>query len=314
MHLTLIGLGWAQEFASLYPSYFDAFVPVPSIPGLHDPPFDLESFENALQTLRSQNFDVVIQMHGSGPQSNIVARQIPARHHAGYRSVGEAARPDELSMPYPTAGSEVQRNLALVQSIGVGDSDESLELPIPPESDLRAALLLHDAGIEGPYVCLHPGAKLPSRRWPAERFASVAAGLEAMGNRVVVTGTQAEAHLARQVMQAVRRGIDLTGKTDLACLAAVVKRASLVVCNDTGVSHVAVAVGTPTVVVSSGSDAARWATGGAARHVTLAVDIECRPCMHATCPIGHPCALAVTPQAVLGHADSLLRSRPTMPV
>ena len=78
MHLTLIGLGWAQEFASLYPSYFDAFVPVPSIPGLHDPPFDLESFENALQTLRSQNFDVVIQMHGSGPQSNIVARQIPA--------------------------------------------------------------------------------------------------------------------------------------------------------------------------------------------------------------------------------------------
>src|SRR5690606_15375221 len=101
----------------------------------------------------------------------------------------------------------------------------------------------------------------------------------------------------------MRPAVDLTGATSLGVLAALVARCRLVVSNDTGMSHVAAAVQTPSVVVASGSDVNRWAPLDRGRHTVLWHDMPCRPCAHYECPYpGHPCAQNVAPDDVAHHA------------
>src|SRR5690606_42088580 len=77
----------------------------------------------------------------------------------------------------------------------------------------------------------------------------------------------------------------------------------LVASNDTGMSHVAAAVQTPSVIVASGSDVRRWAPLNHGRHTVLWHDLPCRPCAHHECPYpGHPCANGIEPDEVARHA------------
>jgi ADP-heptose:LPS heptosyltransferase len=96
--------------------------------------------------------------------------------------------------------------------------------------------------------------------------------------------------------------IDLAGETTLGALAAVIARARLLVSNDTGVSHIAAALRTPSVIVACGSDPKRWAPLDAELHRVLYHPIACRPCAYAECPIGHPCALAISSRQVVEEA------------
>jgi ADP-heptose:LPS heptosyltransferase len=107
---------------------------------------------------------------------------------------------------------------------------------------------------------VHPGAAYGSRRWPADRYAAVAAALRSDGHRVVVTGSAAERPLATAV--AARAGLPaaavLAGGTDLLGLAALVAGARLVLCGDTGVGHLATAYRTPSVLLFGPTPPAEW--------------------------------------------------------
>jgi ADP-heptose:LPS heptosyltransferase len=210
----------------------------------------------------------------------------------------------------------VLRFLDLLHKIGVAADGEHLELPLTEQdfADLRAAA--PDLAPAGNYVCIHPGARYSSRRWASERFAAVAERAARAGLQVVVTGSQAEADLCAQVANNVRAPVlNLAGRTSLGALAALVVGARLVVCNDTGMSHVAAALATPSVVISSGSNVSRWSPLDRDRHRVLAMQPECRPCMHRDCPLAsHPCASAVTVDDVWRTAQNLLAAgRATSP-
>jgi ADP-heptose:LPS heptosyltransferase len=182
-----------------------------------------------------------------------------------------------------------------MERLGIAPRGTHLEFPLR-EADWQhwRSLRLHD------YAVLHPGSQLASRRWPAERFAEVGDALAAEGLRVVLTGTASEAPLTQKIKVEMRNpAMDLAGRTTLGTLGALVARARLVVCNDTGVSHIAAAMRTPSVVVACGSDPRRWAPLNRELHRVLAADVPCRPCAYATCPIGHPCALQVSARAVI---------------
>jgi ADP-heptose:LPS heptosyltransferase len=158
---------------------------------------------------------------------------------------------------------------------------------------------------------VHPGARLRSRRWPQERFAAVLRQLAADGWRCVLTGSVGERALAAAVcaqMPPRLRSllIDATGHSTLGGFAALVANARAVIANDTGISHIAAATGTPSVIVSSGGDAARWAPLDRVRHRVFAHEVACRPCAHECCPIGHPCALGVGVEPVLAAVRGLL--------
>ena len=137
---------------------------------------------------------------------------------------------------------------------------------------LRSTGALLAAGGVGaqPYVIVHPGGRGDDRRWPFERFAAVADALAAHGLRVVVTGSAVERPIADALAsRAAVNVVDVVGRTSLGVLAALVDGAQVVVTNDTGVSHVAAARRTPSVVVFVGSDPVRWAPIDRARHIAL---------------------------------------------
>jgi len=306
-HVTLVGLPGARDFVRRFDRYIDELL---EFPGTTDFPeqapreHDLPAFYRHAQARR---FDVALQLHGSGRHSNAVVRNLGARRWAGFVPTRAEAVPGSR-MVWPDHLAEPLRYLALLRYLGIPAFDSSLELPVtPPEEAAAQALLRHEGLDPRRTVLMHPGARLPSRRWPTERFAQVAAALGAQGWQVALTGTDDEAALAAAVWRGcAMRPANLCGRTSLGELAALASRCRLVICNDTGMSHVAAAVGTPSVVIASGSDARRWAPLDGSRHAVIAADVPCRPCSHVVCPIGHPCALAVPASEVLARARSQL--------
>lgn len=306
-HVTLIGLPWARTFVDRYASYVDDFLEFPGFPGLPEREAVAADVLAFLAEAQRRRFDLALQLHGSGRHVNECVQLLGARRTAGFHRVGDAVPDRARFLAWPEEGTEAQRLLRLVEHLGIEPRGEALEFPLLDRDvvDLETA-----PGVPAPgtrFCCVHPGARYASRRWLPERFAEVADALAREGLRVVLTGVAEEADVTARVRSLMRAdAADLTGQLSLGALAALVRRAEIVVCNDTGMSHIAAAVGTPSVVVSSGSDAVRWMPANRHRHVVLWRDVPCRPCMHAECPVGHDCARDVGSDEVATAALTLL--------
>ncbi|MGH8668034.1 MAG: glycosyltransferase family 9 protein [Burkholderiales bacterium] len=293
--ITFIGLPWARQFAARFRHYIDAFVEFPGFPGMAERNVDAAALPGFFETARTLRFDLVLQMHGSGEITNPLAILLGAGRAAGFYRPGRFCPDPNRYLEWRDDEQEVLRWLRLAGRLGAPDCGTHLEFPFCDGDfrEWRAFDLRH-------YAVLHPGSQLASRRWPAERFAQVGDALAQEGMRVVITGTAAEAGLARRVKDAMRQpALDLAGRTTLGGLAALISRARLLVANDTGVSHIAAATRTPSVIIACGSDPRRWAPLDRQLHRVLYEPIECRPCGYADCPIGHPCASAVSAKTVI---------------
>lgn len=299
--IALVGLPWAREFAGRLAAV-DDFIAFPGWPGLPETPPQLAAIPDFLAHVQAQRFDLAIQLHGSGPVVNPLVACFGARQSAGFRIERAWYPVDEAERwaPWPEQGHEIERLLALIDYLGLPHAGTELEFPLERGDfgDLTAVW----PGVQRakPYVCVHAGAQLASRRWPASRFAAVGDALARDGYSVVLTGSASEAPLAAEIAARMRQPVvDLVGRTTLWTLGALIGGAEFVVCNDTGVSHVAAALGCPSVVVSCGADAPRWAPLDRERHRVLWQPMACRPCAHAICPYDHGCATAVEVPAVL---------------
>ena len=303
--ITLISLPWARSFARRFSLYVDDFMAFPGHAGMPESEAQPHALPRFHAAARAQEFDLALQLHGSGGLSNPLTLALGAQRTAGFYLDGEACPDAATYMRWDPREHEVLRYLRLLSQLGIAQQGEQLEFPLGPGD--RAELARTLPGLQpGSYVCIHPGARLPSRRWPPQRFAEVADSLAADGWTIIVTGSAEERTLTSAVIAAMQApAIDLTGRTSLGALAALIASARLLVCNDTGVSHVAAAVGTPSVVVCSGADPGRWAPLDRQRHRVLHADVPCRPCAHPVCPIGHPCALHVGSEQVLAAASRL---------
>lgn len=303
--ITLVGLPWAQSFVERYARYVDDLLVFPGFPGFPERQMELRAMPQFIEEAQQRNFDLAIQMHGSGKLSNSVAMLLGAKQTAGFYEAGHYCPDPARFFAWEEREHEVLRYIRLMESIGIASQGEALEFPLF-EADYQSLQRSHEILPQpGSYACVHPGARLPSRRWLPQRFAEVADRLVESGLRVVLTGSPDEREIVQAVIRAMRApALDLCGKTDLGGLAALIAQARMVVCNDTGISHVAAAVATPSVIVCCGSDPVRWAPLDSDRHVVVGAPVACRPCMHFSCPVGHLCAVNIaadTVSAIAGH-------------
>lgn len=193
--------------------------------------------------------DVAVNLHGRGPQSHRVLLAARPQRLIAFE------HPDVLESrggPVWRAGEhEVLRWCRMLAESGVPADPEALDLEPPAEDPPR--------GARGATL-VHPGAASGARRWPAERFAAVARTEVAVGRPVAVTGSHAERALAGLVVElaGLPASANLAGSTDLRGLAAAVAAADRVLCGDTGVAHLATALGTPSVVLFGPTSPEEW--------------------------------------------------------
>ncbi|MBF0462434.1 MAG: lipopolysaccharide heptosyltransferase II [Magnetococcales bacterium] len=152
-----------------------------------------------------------------------------------------------------------------------------------------------------PVVVLCPGAEYgPAKRWPADRFAGLATALLARGWRVVVCGSAKERELGAQIATAAGPGcLNLAGQTTLNQVVDLLSLAHCVVSNDSGLMHVAAALGRPVIALFGSSDPHHTPPlGGQTQVITLG--LPCAPCFRRECPEKHlRCLTGITVESVL---------------
>jgi ADP-heptose:LPS heptosyltransferase len=312
--ITLIGLPSAQALVARFAHYVDELLPFPGFPGIPEMPVDPARTTAFLARAQARRFDLAVQLHGSGQATNPFIALLGARRSAGFVLPGFASPDPELFLPYPTDQPEPLRHLALMRFLGLPADDPALEFPLVAEDRAEAERLLGHHGVVGPYACVNVGAAQERRRWPSQRFAEVADGLAERDLTPVLVGAPGEEPLTAATAALMEApAADLAGATSLGGLAAVLRRATVTVTNDTGTSHLAAALGAPSVVVFSASDPRRWAPLDGGRHRALgvlsaaSVEEQCTRCLRDGCRRwGDPVVGEVTPADVLAQCDELL--------
>lgn len=267
--ITLIGLPWAEDFVARVPHLIDRFVPFVGYEGIPELPYDAARTAAWLDEQRAYGYDLAVQMHGDGSVSNGLVAELGAWATLGFARPGDHRLDVSLSCVHDR--NEVVRWLDLVATIGARAAGTQLDLRVDEDDDGVAAELIAPA--RGRLaIGMHIGAKDPARRWPARQFAALGAALQRLcGATIVLTGGAHERELAAEVAASLDGDvINLAGDTHLGSFAALVRRLDLLVTNDTGASHIAAAVGAPSVVMFGPSRPFQYAPLDQERH--LAVD------------------------------------------
>jgi ADP-heptose:LPS heptosyltransferase len=249
-----------------FPDYFDEFVDFPGFPGFPEQPFAPSKTLSFLSAMHAHHFDLLLQMQGNGTITNPLLMLCGARYYAGFYRQDTFQPNEAYFLIYPEAGSEIHRHLGLMAHLGIASQGDELEYPLYA-ADYRAYAQLNWGLIRGRYVIVHPGSRAQVRRWDPQLFARLGDRCAAAGYTVVLTGVESERPFTAAVGQAMTHPVlDTTGQTSLGVLGVLVQGAKLVICNDTGISHVAAALKTPSVVLALAHDIERWGPLDRSRH------------------------------------------------
>jgi len=231
--------------------------PLTSLTGAVDAVLPATGLDSPLPAQLPPPPSLAVNLHGAGPQST---RALLALKPDRVWAYAHPQLPEVDGPRWRDREHERLRWCRLLAAYGVGADPDDLDLAVPDVPPPVAGA-----------VVVHPGAAYGSRRWPAGRFAAVAAALRRAGHRVVVTGSAAERELATGV--AVRAGLPpaavLAGRTGVLELAALIAAARLVLCGDTGVAHLATAYRTPSVLLFGPTPPAEWGPPDREGHVVL---------------------------------------------
>lgn len=200
----------------------------------------------------------------------------------------------------------VDRYLLVAEALGAArPATPQFRLTIAPDDRQQVSDALARAGVPAgsPWIAMNVSARWPTKRWPVESFAAVADRLyrEGAGPVVLIGGPEdrAEARAVQSLAHAASVH-DLTGRTPLSLLPALLQSASVLVTNDSGPMHVAAAVGTPVVALFGPTSPVRTGPYGT-QHRVLTHEVPCRPCFSRTCRNAEPlaCLKGIAPEMVV---------------
>lgn len=242
--------------------------------------------------VRRRRFDWVIDLQGLF-RSGFVAAASGAGMRAGFADSREFA-----GLFYsrrvrcgPEAEHAVDRNLALARALGLPVDSPAFPLGIRADelTAARAKLARAAGGALESFTAVLPGARWPSKQWPAEHVAEALDLMHARGAPVgVLLGAPDERELAEAIRARCRdaRPVSLVGETTLRELTALLSLAERVLCVDSGPMHVAAALGRPLTAVFGPTNPRRTGPYSAGARV-VQLQLPCVPCYRRTCPLKH---------------------------
>jgi lipopolysaccharide heptosyltransferase I len=207
--------------------------------------------------------------------------------------------PDALYRFLVKQGLNAGANLVFAQEVGR-----------TPGSPLQKEYAFDEKLVSAPpdraFVVLHPGARWPTKLWPAASWARLADWLiREKALAVVITGSAGDRELANHITGQMReKALNLAGRTTLAELAGIMQKARLAVTADTGPMHLAAALGTRVVAIFGPTAPGRTGPFGAG-HRVVRLELECSPCFQRRCPEPR-CLLDLTPEAVKAAVEKSL--------
>jgi ADP-heptose:LPS heptosyltransferase len=276
---------------------------------------DIQTLAQRLRLIRQlqrKEFDVWIELPSSLATVPVLLRNMLAARLSGagwgygwtVSTIRWAARAQAERGVFP---NEVERLLQIVAKGGIRAASLQFPLPITEQHVAAVDRLLRNFISEGaPLAAIAPGAKRPANRWPLDRFVEVGQTLSRRGFHLLLLGGAGDAaSCARIASQIGTHALNLAGRTSTLESCEALRRCAFVVCNDSGVQHMAAAVGTPCVSIFSAREMrGKWHPHGA-QHVVLREDVPCRACYLDDCPRDNFCMRLIQVPDVLRAAERL---------
>ncbi len=279
---------------------------MPEIEGVIETPlvhgrFQLGARLRLAGVLRARRYDEAIVLPNNwksalAPLLAGIPRRIGFVGEARYGVLNVRYRLDEAAVPL------MAERYALLAAAAGDPPPRPLAPPRLEVDEANLAITVARLGLDRtrPVAAFCPGAEFgPAKRWPARHFAALARALGARGRRVWLIGSPADRAIGDEIAKLANgAAVNLCGRTDLASAIDLLSVPEVVVSNDSGLMHVATALGRPLVALYGSSSPAHTPPLGPARLVSLG--IECSPCFQRECPLGHfKCMNELAPERVL---------------
>ena len=279
----------------------------------------LKKFLDLILSLRRKSFDMVINMRTLASFRGtlkiwLLFLVLGAKYRVGRDTEG---RGFFLNMKVPESyigkKHDLEYNLDIAKILGAVADDKSLEFNLTNEElefadNFLKSRAMHDNDI---LIGIAPGAPWPAKRWPLKNFAELIDRLSKLGYKAVIMGSREEEYLRGELRKIEGLNyISAVGETNIGQFAALMKRCSLQVTNDTGAMHIAVAVGTPVVAIFGPSHLETFDPRKISKNTAvLYKKVDCSPCEKVHCG-SKKCLESITPEeAVKACLELLGRAR-----
>jgi len=256
--------------------------------------------------LRTRSFDLVLDLQGL-LKSGVLAWLSGARERVGLASREGSARLMTRVVSPPDGDRRMSSEYRfLADALGLRRDRFRLDLVPGDAAEEGAGTLLSERGLSGRFVALAPFTTRPQKHWFEDRWIDLATRFRDLGTPAVVLGGPGDRESGQRIASAADNGVfNLAGQTPLSVSAALVDRADLLVGVDTGLTHMGIALETPTVALFGSTRPYLDAMGAPAR--ILYEPLPCSPCKrNPTCGGRYDCMRAHSVEAVLRAARELV--------
>ena len=255
-----------------------------------------KSFAPFLARIRAKRFDLVLDLQRH-LKSGLISRASGAPLRMGFhRADSKEANWLFNNLHIEHCGEEIaklEHYLKFAEQLGIPSAP--LEWSFNISAQEQAAADKHLAPVPGAFAALFAGTRWQSKQWFPKQIADCAKTLQRdFGLGVVLLGAREDRELARQAMVGASKQMqDLVGHTSLREAMAIIQRAKVAVGPDTGLMHIAAALGTPVISLWGATDPRRTGPTGFGE-LAIRGQAPCAPCYRKTCPIGRVCMQSIS--------------------
>jgi len=263
--------------------------------------------------LRRRHYDVAFNLHG-GTTSTFLTRTSGAKHRFGNADYQYSFLYNHLlSSPADFWGRKqlhsAEQQLALIGYSGVGVDDlPKSRLAVTEAAVTNVSTTCGGGWVGDNFALLHPSTAFETKQWSPENFAGLAEGLVGRGLKVVAIASKAESGVLDEMKRIANVPIATFDSLTLPEITALASKARVFIGNDSGIAHMAAAIGTPTVVIFGSSNRTHWRPWTDAPNEIVYNPFDCQPCPGYKCEAfgDSRCIHSVSVEQVIAAADRVL--------